>query len=564
MTKNESIMKMAWDLANHFRGETGDFAKAVASAYLAYLMKEKGIEAGLNEHSDVILGLISDKQIRLFVTQSLKDDDMQTVFSLLQFSKDDLKTFLLNAEEYWGGKEDVNSTPVCICRLVNKILNIQSQEKVLDNCSGLGAFLIQSYENQPSAEYFGVELNRDVVAMSKIKTSLTEGRFNILEGNGLNKNFQEGSFDKIFAHYPFGLRLRCVRAEELTQDLFEKYRELTNSISSDWIFNFRLCQMLSENGTGIAVTTLGSLVNITDKLPRKLFVENDQVKAVIKLPAKLFSYTSIQCALVVFGTNTEGRIRFIDASREFVAGRRQNDLSEENILQILSMLRQEGEYSRKAGYDEIAEKQYSLDPSRYFEEEKIKDGVQFGEIIEKITRGAPCTARELDAITSSESTNFQYLMLTNIRSGDIQEPLPYLKEIPKKYQKYCIGEGDILLSKNGYPFKVAVAELQEGRQVLANGNLYVIALDRQKADPYYIKAFLESEKGIAQLKKLSVGTTMPNIGVAQLNTLVIPMRPLEEQKEIALQYRTALERIKALRMELEDEESALKTLFPTE
>ena len=92
----------------------------------------------------------------------------------------------------------------------------------------------------------------------------------------------------------------------------------------------------------------------------------------------------------------------------------------------------------------------------------------------------------------------------------------------------------------------------------------MIALDREKVDPYYIKAFLESEKGIAQLKKLSVGTTMPNIGVAQLNTLVIPMRPLEEQKEIALQYRTALERIKALRMELEDEESALKTLFPTE
>ena len=224
MTKNESIMKMAWELANHFRGETGDFAKAVASAYLAYLMKEKGAEAGLNEHSDVILGLISDEQIRLFVTQSLTGDDMQAVFSLLQFSKDDLKTFLLNAEEYWGSKEDVNSTPVCICRLVNKILNIQPQEKVLDNCSGLGAFLIQSYENQPNAEYFGVELNRDLVAISKIKTSLTEGQFNIVEGNGLNKNFQEGSFDKIFAHYPFGLRLRCVRADRKSTRLNSSHR----------------------------------------------------------------------------------------------------------------------------------------------------------------------------------------------------------------------------------------------------------------------------------------------------------------------------------------------------
>ena len=157
-----------------------------------------------------------------------------------------------------------------------------------------------------------------------------------------------------------------------------------------------------------------------------------------------------------------------------------------------------------------------------------------------------------------------YLMLANIKGGIIDAQLPYLKEIPAKYKKYCIKSGDILLSKNGFPFKVAVAEPPSGREVLANGNLYIISLDETLVDPYYVKAYLESEQGSKQLKNIAVGTSMPNIGIAQLGTIIIPVPPMSEQKQLVEEYKTVLNKISDLRSQLAEAEGDLKKFFAQE
>ena len=192
------------------------------------------------------------------------------------------------------------------------------------------------------------------------------------------------------------------------------------------------------------------------------------------------------------------------------------------------------------------------------------DGVPFETIIKSITRGAPLAARDLDDIASVLPTDYQYMMLANIKNGIIDKELPYLKEIPPRFEKYCIHKGNLLLSKNGYPFKVAVAEPPEDKTVLANGNLYVIELDTEKVDPYYVKAFLESDQGIVQLKRITVGATIPNIGVTQLNTIQIPLIPIEEQHKMALRYQAVLDEIELMRRKIERAENSLKTIFSTE
>ena len=57
----------------------------------------------------------------------------------------------------------------------------------------------------------------------------------------------------------------------------------------------------------------------------------------------------------------------------------------------------------------------------------------------------------------------------------------------------------------GYPYKVAVAEVKEGQKIMGNGNLYIVELDEEKIDPYYLAAFLSSEQGTAALKSITVG-----------------------------------------------------------
>lgn len=116
-------------------------------------------------------------------------------------------------------------------------------------------------------------------------------------------------------------------------------------------------------------------------------------------------------------------------------------------------------------------------------------------------------------MASETPTDCQYLMLANIQRGQIDDNLPYIKGIQNNQRKYCLKDRALILSKNGTPFKIAVAKTRPGQTILANGNLYIIEIDEEKADPYFVKAFLESEKGAALLKSITVGATIPNIGV---------------------------------------------------
>ena len=52
---------------------------------------------------------------------------------------------------------------------------------------------------------------------------------------------------------------------------------------------------------------------------------------------------------------------------------------------------------------------------------------------------------------------------------------------------------------------MAIASVKEGNKILANGNLYVIELDEDKINPYFLKAYLESENGKAALSRVAVG-----------------------------------------------------------
>lgn len=142
--------------------------------------------------------------------------------------------------------------------------------------------------------------------------------------------------------------------------------------------------------------------------------------------------------------------------------------------------------------------------------------------------------------------------------------LPYLSHIDEKYKKYCLKDNDLILSKNGYPYKLAVAKVPEGHEILANGNLYIIELDQEKIDPYYLKAFFESEQGIAVLKSITVGATVPNIGVDSLKKVIIPVPPLAQQKRISEQYQMTLDEIAIHKLKLEKAFSKLHHIFDNE
>ena len=111
---------------------------------------------------------------------------------------------------------------------------------------------------------------------------------------------------------------------------------------------------------------------------------------------------------------------------------------------------------------------------------------------------------------------------------------------------------------------MAVAKVEPGQKILANGNLYIIEPDENRVNPYYVKAYFDSAQGIAVLKNISVGTTIPNIGVDKLKNIAIPLPSMEEQDRIAEKYQATLNEIVRLKNELTSAVDKLHTIFDEE
>ena len=304
--------------------------------------------------------------------------------------------------------------------------------------------------------------------------------------------------------------------------------------------------------------------NSIDIPMRKYFVENGLVECVIALPERMFSSTMIPTTLIVMSHGNQG-VRMIDATKHFQQGRRQNEFSDKDIDLIIDALTVDHEYSKDISIEELRKNEYNLNLSRYAAGDlRFENGVPFESVIKRISRGAPCTAKQLDEMVSDCVTNMQYLMLANIRDGVIDDKLPYLSYIDQKYEKYCLKNNSLILSKNGLPYKVAVASVQKNQKILANGNLYIIELDEKKANPYYIKAFFDSEQGYTVLKSITVGAVLPNIGVDKLKKVEIPLPPIEEQNRIAEKYRATMDEIAVIKLRLEKAVNKLHHIFDEE
>lgn len=454
------------------------------------------------------------------------------------------------------------STPVTVLKLVHKMLSVNNDELVADVCCGSGSFFINAVNKEKNAKYFGYDINEENILMVRILSELLGVDIDVAACDVFSLAAKGNKFNKIFSNYPFGLKIKNLgEGAQYFKKLSTIQADLSKATSSDWIFNSLLCDLLTENGKAVGIMTNGSTWNTIDIPMRKYFIEKKMVECVISLPNRMFSSTTIPTTIIVLSHNNES-VRMIDASKICQQGRRQNELSDDNIETIINALSNDTEFSKTITLQELRENEYVLNLGRYVKDDSpFENGVLFESIIKSITRGAPCTASQLDELVSDRVTNMQYLMLGNIQNGMIDDKLPYISSIDPKYEKYCLKNNSLILSKNGYPYKIAIANVKEEQRILANGNLYIIELDEGKTNPYYIKSFLESEYGNVALKEITVGATIPNIGVDKLKKIVIPLPSIEEQNRIAQKYKETLDEIEILKSKLEETTQKLSKIF---
>lgn len=171
---------------------------------------------------------------------------------------------------------------------------------------------------------------------------------------------------------------------------------------------------LSSKGTAAIVEFPGVLYRggAEEKI-RKYLVDNNFVDTVIQLPSDLFFGTSIATCIIVLKKNKQdNNILFIDASNEFVRGSNKNKLSDENIENILTLIKNRTNEENKSvlvTYEEISNNSYNLSVNSYLkvtsDEEEI-DIVELNKKIKEIVERQDKVRKELDQIIEElESDN---------------------------------------------------------------------------------------------------------------------------------------------------------------
>lgn len=542
ITNKSAGKNMAYDIMDRLRNRISvrDYVVATVSiGALAYWYKAGRTQTGVLEKINDCLGdEITKKTLRDFAQRYWSEVEWASTLA----EAEDFKEMVIGLDfsDMNMREMGVYSTPTGISKLVIELLDIKSDDTVLNLCSGMACFLSEvGKKASKKQKLIGVELNTSAAQLANIRIALMDKPIQIIQGNMLSQDFSKLNANKVFSDFPFMLRgwNDLIKSNKKLYSYFEKAKK---TLTPDWVY--ATATMLNQAKPGRTVIRMANpgLWNDVDQDIRKMFIMSGLVEAVISMPEKLLDNTMIPFTLLVLSQDNKS-VKMVDATDFYTAGRRQNTLEDNDVQNILEAYRTESDKSKDVTIDELEKQEYILNPLRYISIPnfigKMTEAVSLGEIVRvPISRGAVVRSSELDELISIQPTDFQYLMLKDISNGRLSDELPYLVGLDEKYAKFCIKNGDLIISKIS-PFKVAMAEIDESKNVLANGNLYFLEIDETKANPIYVMLYLQSETGMMQLNSWAKGAVMKSISIKDLQKILIPVIPLEQQNKIVDEYR---------------------------
>lgn len=543
------VRKRIWDITERCESISGRTAVAFAA------MAAKQCSAPYFEDLDRLLDQIAGTEpIRRALERLLRAKDLPLVRRLSkEYAEEDLSAFVL-----FCSIEECENAGEAYCRhdsiamLSALFLDADETQSVADMTCGDGSFIVNAFPELGTRPVVAFETDRDKAAAAVLRCRVLGPNFRVLCRDVVTAP-GDGRFDRVF-----------VRPSEDDQKTRISFFSERSAVQSDdelppsttmtklWLLVGAASGMLKPKGKAVIVVPTGVLSQRADSAIRRAYIRKGLIESVILLPDAVGQGAGTSYALLVLSEGNH-KVRMIDARG--VAARRGRELRIDaaGMERILNCIDAADSESCNVHEVILEEADWSLLPTRYLNERAIPDGRPLEEICTRIERGAQISVQKLEDLKSDVPTNCRYLRIADIEDGVVRADASdeYLIEMPDAAKKRCIRDGTLVLSRQGTPsYKSGVAHVREGEYVLAPGNVYMIDVDSEKADPYFLQAFLQSEAGVASLKKLGGASASNPIALADLRKLIVPVPPLESQRAVAELYRKTSVACSALRAEL--------------
>ena len=292
-----------------------------------------------------------------------------------------------------GKKAGEFYTPQAVSKILTKIA-ISGQEtkkglSVYDPCMGSGSLLLNAkrFSTEPNyIKYYGQELmtsTYNLARMNMFLHGIAPENQKLRNGDTMDGDWptdEETDFHMVLMNPPYSAKWSAA-AGFLQDERFSDYGVLAPKSKADYAFLLHGLYHLKSNGTMAIVLPHGVLFRgaAEGKIREKL-LRSGNIYTVIGLPANLFYNTSIPTCIVVLKKHREGRdVLFIDASKKFEKGKKQNTMTDEHIDSILELYQKRETVEKEsylASFEDIEKNDFNLNIPRYvdnFEKEEEVD-----------------------------------------------------------------------------------------------------------------------------------------------------------------------------------------------
>ena len=254
---------------------------------------------------------------------------------------------------------------------------------------GSGSLLLNAkkYAKHPEyIKYYGQELNTSTYNLARMNMFLhgiVAENQKLRNGDTLDGDWptgEETDFNMVLMNPPYSAKWSAA-AGFLQDERFSDYGVLAPKSKADYAFLLHGLYHLKSNGTMAIVLPHGVLFRgaAEGKIREKL-LRSGNIYAVIGLPANLFYNTSIPTCIIVLKKHRDGRdVLFIDASKKFNKGKKQNEMTDEHIEEIINLYSKRETVEKEAflaNFEDIEKNDFNLNIPRYvdnFEKEEEVD-----------------------------------------------------------------------------------------------------------------------------------------------------------------------------------------------
>lgn len=292
-----------------------------------------------------------------------------------------------------GKKAGEFYTPQAVSKILTRIAITGQEDKkglsVYDPCMGSGSLLLNAkkYASDPrNIKYYGQELMTSTYNLARMNMFLhgvAPENQKLRNGDTLDSDWptgEETNFDMVLMNPPYSAKWSAATGF-LQDERFSDYGVLAPKSKADYAFLLHGLYHLKNSGTMAIVLPHGVLFRgaAEGKIREKL-LRSGNIYAVIGLPANLFYNTSIPTCIVVLKKHRDGRdVLFIDASKKFNKGKKQNEMTDEHINSVIDLYMKRETVDKEsylASFEDIEKNDFNLNIPRYvdnFEKEEPVD-----------------------------------------------------------------------------------------------------------------------------------------------------------------------------------------------